>query len=212
MKFIILFFTFVSTSFAVTGEYQKDLINILDKSVYYGDIEAYHNLEFVGVNASYQETYKLTYTYLIYGDGSYSHGGQDVDEILGTEKDCEYIVYSTDEKDFLFTGLDCSEPVSRALGRHSDFSNSEAEISEVLQTDKTFDFILDYEVPEHVQTVVDDLLGNIEIYKLDYVDNNNNSKCEYITFDPEINFLKLTGITCDQPVEDVIDENLREID
>ena len=74
----------------------------------------------------------------------------------------------------------------------------------------TFNFILDYEVPEHVQTIVDDAKGNIEIYKLDYVDVKNISKCEYITFDPEINFLKLTGVSCDQNVDDVIDEDLRD--
>jgi hypothetical protein len=210
MKLAFILLTFITSSFAVTGQYQNDVLNILDKAVYYGDIEAYHDLQFVGVNANDLETYKLTYSYVIYGKGSYNHGGQDIDEIVGSEKKCEYIVYSTVESDFLFTGLDCSVDISKALGTSSEFSNSEAEISEVLQTDSTFSFILDYEVPEHIQTIVDDLKGNIEIYKLEYVDNDNNVKCEYITFDPEIDYLKFTGVTCDRSVEDVIDENLRE--
>jgi|GEM_PF-2826110 len=212
MKLVILFFAFVSASFASTGRHQQDVINILDKSVYYGDIAAYHELEFIGVNVSRQETYKLTYTYDVYGDGSYNHDGQDINEIIGSHKDCEYIVYDTSESDFLFTGLKCSEPTSKALGRESEFENSEAEISEVLQTDQSFDFILDYEVPLFVTKVRDDIEGDIEIYKLGYVNTDNEFICEYITFDPERNHLELTGVTCDKPVDDVIDEDLIEID
>lgn len=92
------------------------------------------------------------------------------------------------------------------------FDKSEAEISEVLQTEPAFDFILDYEVPTYVMTVQDELQGALEIYRIDYVTVENESKCEYITFDPEISYLEFTGIDCSQPVDDVIDEGLREID
>lgn len=212
MKFLLSLLALASISFAQNAQFESQVIELINKSIYFGDIASYSNLEFVGLNKDGNETYKLSYTYPLNGNGAFHHDGMDIEEITGTEATCEYIYYSQAEEDFFYTGFECSAKASVVLGQNSEFANSEAEISEVLQTNLAYNFILDYEVPVYIETVEYKYVGSIEIYKLDYVTIENESKCEYITFDPEINYLELTNVTCDKPVDHVIDEDLREID
>ena len=208
MKLLILALAFVSTAFATTAQFEQNVIELLNDSIYFGYIDSYSSLEFVDARPNGDEVYQLTYIRPIFGDDSASNGEVDVDEIVGTEEVCEYIQFSKADKDFYFTGITCKLAAELLALKRAE---SAAEISEALQTDKRFSFILDYELPPYVTTVKDVVNGDVEIFKLDYVDVKNVSFCKYITFDPETNFLELTNVNCDQPVDEVIEENLREL-
>jgi len=209
MKVLILTIgiLFSLNTFAATAKFEKNVIDLINDSIYFGYITSYSSLEFVGTNVEGDETFKLNYTRPIFGDGSGAHNGQEADEIIGSETLCEYIAYSEEEQDFLFTNIDCSVPFSIASGALSE--SSEAEISEVLQTESRFSDILDYETPLYMTTLEDEINGNLEVFKLDYVKTNNKIFCEYVIFDPETKFLSFTDISCDSPVDEVIEEGLR---
>jgi len=212
MKALAILLALASTSFAGTAQFQDKVQDLINESIRLGDFSSAENLSYVGVNVRGDETYKLSYTFLIFGKGRFQHSDQDIDEVVGSQTDCEYIIYSEEKDDFFFTTVKCEEPVAKALGLDSNFSQNEAEISEVLQTNDSFGFVLDYEVPVYLETIFDDLRGNTEIYLLDYVTRENVSICEYITFEPESQFLTFTGVTCGQSIDNVIDERLKEID
>lgn len=95
-----------------------ELIKFLDKDIYMGHIDAYERPSF---QASYKtdtgiiEIYKLNYTAFIYGDGTGQiNSEQDAEEeIIGTEKVCEYITYSPDDGDYNLTGVSCDKPMDK---------------------------------------------------------------------------------------------------
>ncbi|MGH1468611.1 MAG: hypothetical protein ACRBBP_07005 [Bdellovibrionales bacterium] len=99
------------------------------------------------------------------------------------------------------------------------------ELITLLNESVYFGHILSYERPLFQASFNTDT-GIIEIYKLTYTypvygegDGYHNgeeaeeiigqeSKCEYITYDPDIRDYSLTDVSCDDPYTDVIDEGL----
>jgi len=212
MKLLILTIgvLFSLSSFANTAKFQNNVLDLLNDSIHFGYITSYSALDFVGTNVDGDETYKLSYTRPIFGDGGFDGGDTEAEEIIGSETLCEYIAYSEEEEDFLFTNINCSVPFLIASGALSD--SSSAEISEVLQTNAEFSHILDYEAPLYMTTLKDEINGDLEIFQLDYVNTDNKSFCEFIIFDPETKFLSFTGVSCNKPVDEVIEEGLKQED